>query len=315
MTNPLVSVVIPTYRRPELLVRAVESALRQSYTRIEIIVVSDGPDAPTAQAVAEIGNERVRLIELEVKGGGCAARNAGVAAAGGEWIAFLDDDDEWLPEKVARQLTAVQDSSAKFPIAACRTYVNRGITNTVWPARRPGPNEPLSEYIFCRSSMAQGEGLFITSMLLTSRELLTQVPFGTNVARHQDTDWLLRAKQVEGSELVWVWEPLMIFNLEVTRTSVSRSPSAVPSIQWERGNPLLTRKARAFFLATQVAPRVRIFSQPWMAARMLYEFFVKSEVSLTSLTLMIGLLFTSPGFRNFLIARRKGTDSLGHSAA
>jgi glycosyltransferase involved in cell wall biosynthesis len=312
--NPSVTVVIPTYRRADLVVRAIASALRQTYEPLEIIVVSDGPDAATEEAVERLADPRVRLIVLSEKGGGCAARNAGIAAAAGKWMALLDDDDEWLPEKLAKQIAIVEESGLRHPIAACRVLVNRGISNEVWPTRPPAANEPLSEYIFCRSRMAQGEGLFITSMLLASRELLLQVPFRTDVARHQDTDWLLRATQVAGTGLVWAWEPLMIFNLEVTRTSVSRSPSALPSIQWERGNQLLTRKARGFFLATQVAPRIRLFAQPWLALRTIYEFFAKCRPTGKSLTLLVALMFTSPGFRNFLIARR-GRKELLHKAA
>ncbi len=82
----LVSVVIPTHRRPQWVVCAIESALGQSYAQLEVIVVIDGPDTETMPALQRFNDERLRVIELEVNIGGSEARNAGVRAARGEWV-------------------------------------------------------------------------------------------------------------------------------------------------------------------------------------------------------------------------------------
>ncbi|HSJ35606.1 MAG TPA: glycosyltransferase family A protein [Acidimicrobiia bacterium] len=103
---PLVSVIIPTRDRLPLLQRALESVFNQSYANLEIIVVDDGSTDGTAETLAK--DERIRLIRLEESVGGAAARNRGIAAAKGELIAFLDSDDEWLPEKIAAQVSLFQ---------------------------------------------------------------------------------------------------------------------------------------------------------------------------------------------------------------
>src|SRR5579863_7499544 len=102
--EPIVSVVVPTRNRPELVVRAVSSALAQTLTRMEVIVVIDGPDEDTARALAEIRDDRLTVIALPSSLGGSEVRNIGAQHSRGEFIAFLDDDDEWSPNKLQRQL-------------------------------------------------------------------------------------------------------------------------------------------------------------------------------------------------------------------
>ena len=96
-----ISVVIPAYNAEGCVVRAVESVLAQSRPAMEVIVVDDGSRDATA-AVAERFGPAVRVLR-QANGGPAAARNHGVREAGGEWIAFLDADDAWLPQKLERQ--------------------------------------------------------------------------------------------------------------------------------------------------------------------------------------------------------------------
>jgi glycosyltransferase involved in cell wall biosynthesis len=101
---PLVSVIVPTRDRPQLVAGAVRSALDQAGVRVEVCVVDDA----SAEPVVLPADERVRLIRLEPPARGpAAARNAGLAATTGELVAFLDDDDVWLPGKLARQVEAL----------------------------------------------------------------------------------------------------------------------------------------------------------------------------------------------------------------
>lgn len=110
-SEPIVSVVIPTLNRPHLVVRAVRSALAQTLHTIEVVVVVDGPDNLTIEALGTLEGSRVVIKTLPCNVGPAGARNAGVEAARGRWVAFLDDDDEWAPHKLAIQLSAVQSSS------------------------------------------------------------------------------------------------------------------------------------------------------------------------------------------------------------
>jgi glycosyltransferase involved in cell wall biosynthesis len=103
-TTPLVSVVLPTFNRAHLLKSALASVLSQTYKNLEIIVVDDASTDDTQQVVAVIKDHRLRYIRHVATKGGSAARNTGILAAIGSYIAFLDDDDEWYPEKVEAQL-------------------------------------------------------------------------------------------------------------------------------------------------------------------------------------------------------------------
>jgi len=98
--SPLVSVIIPTYQRPALLLRAVRSALAQTFSQLEVIVILDGPDPASEEALKEINDARLRLVPLPSRVGGSETRNTGVRNACGQWVAFLDDDDEWLEHKI-----------------------------------------------------------------------------------------------------------------------------------------------------------------------------------------------------------------------
>ena len=102
--TPRVSVVIPTRNRQHLLPFAVRSVLDQTFRDLEVLVVDDASEDRTSDVVAGFSDGRVRYLRQDPRQGGAAARNAGVRASRGDFIAFLDDDDEWLPEKLEQQM-------------------------------------------------------------------------------------------------------------------------------------------------------------------------------------------------------------------
>ena len=118
MTAPVVSVIIPTRNRPTLVTRAVASALNQPGQSVEVVVVIDGPDSATVAALSVVAEPRLRVIELAERSGGARARNVGIEAARGKWVAFLDDDDEWLPHKLEKQLACAAQSPARYPVVS-----------------------------------------------------------------------------------------------------------------------------------------------------------------------------------------------------
>ena len=102
--GPLVTVIIPTRDRADLLPRAVASALGQTWTALEILIVDDGSVDDTAGVLAGFDDPRIRVLRRHTPGGVSAARNEAVRAARGDYLALLDSDDEWLPKKTERQL-------------------------------------------------------------------------------------------------------------------------------------------------------------------------------------------------------------------
>lgn len=110
--TPQVSVVVPTRNRRRLLLRTLATVRAQRDVDLEVVVVDDGSADGTADAVAALGDARITVVRHDRAGGVSAARNAGLAQARAPWVAFLDDDDLWAPDKLAAQLAAATDEGA-----------------------------------------------------------------------------------------------------------------------------------------------------------------------------------------------------------
>jgi len=108
--NPTVSVIIPTYNRAHLISRAIKSVLNQTYQDFELIVVDDGSTDNTEEVIQNFKDKRIKYFRHKINRGGNMARNTGLKNSKGQYIAFLDSDDEWLPEKLEKQLKVFAES-------------------------------------------------------------------------------------------------------------------------------------------------------------------------------------------------------------
>jgi len=117
---PKVSVIIPTYNRALLIRRAIASVLRQTYQDFEIIVIDDCSDDNTHVMVENFKDKRIRYIKHLENKGSAAARNTGIKIAQGEYIAFQDSDDEWLPEKLERQMNVFNNAPPEVGVVYTR---------------------------------------------------------------------------------------------------------------------------------------------------------------------------------------------------
>lgn len=122
--TPLVSVIIPTFKRSDFLVRAINSVLSQSYGNVEIIVVDDNNEDEFRDKLKEVLRPMVesnllRYVKHEVNKGLPAARNSGIRESKGQFIAFLDDDDVWLAEKLEKQMDLFQRLPAEYGLVYC----------------------------------------------------------------------------------------------------------------------------------------------------------------------------------------------------
>jgi glycosyltransferase involved in cell wall biosynthesis len=254
--QPRVSVVLPTRNRPHLVGRALRSALAQTARDLEVRVVLDGPDEATAAVLAQFTDERVHVERTRQSRGHPGAMNAGVAGACAPWIAFLDDDDEWMPEKLALQLRTAEASSHAEPIVSCRFVARDDRGDRVWPRRVPAPGQPISEYLFRPRSPFFGDGLLLNSTLLAPTDLLRRMPLDETLSRHADLDWVLRvgAEAGVGIEFVPGDEPLAVWNGDSAHVRVSGQPDWRFSREWiERRRGEVTPRAYASFLLTWVA--------------------------------------------------------------
>lgn len=139
--NPGVSVIIPTYNRAQLLRKAILSVLEQTCKDFEIIIVDDASTDKTREVVKEFDDKRIRYIYHDKNQGGAAARNTGIKAAKGEYIAFLDSDDEWLPHKLKKQIKILEkyeDISVVYSnfvvIDGSDKFINLGFNQNQFPS-------------------------------------------------------------------------------------------------------------------------------------------------------------------------------------
>lgn len=253
--DPSVSVVITTRQRADLLPRALNSALNQTHPPAEVVIVVDGPDQATTAFLETLTDPRIRIVALNQQMGGCAARNIGVDHATSDWIAFLDDDDEWRAEKLQAQLKVAARCKAQYPIISCRVLARTPEGRMfVWPKRRPAVGEHLSDYILSRNTMTQGEGLITTSMIMAPRQLLLRTRFTPGLRRHQEWDWLLRATASAEADIVIAWDVLATWFIEENRESMSRMNVWRTSFDWISSvRRLVTRRAYASFLLVFVS--------------------------------------------------------------
>ena len=123
MNKPLVSVIIPTYNRADMIKRAINSVYNQTYDNFEIIVVDDASNDNTIEVIGNYKDERIKYLKLEDNQGQCFARNRGIEISKGEYIGFLDSDDEWLPLKLEKQLECFNKGDASLAAVYGFSYV------------------------------------------------------------------------------------------------------------------------------------------------------------------------------------------------
>lgn len=183
--GPLVSVVIPTYKRNDTLLRAIDSVYSQTYKNLEVIVVDDNAEFPEIREANEknlIKYPNVVLIKNEKNLGGGLSRNAGIKVASGEYIAFLDDDDEYLPEKIEKQLDLmIEKKSDNIAVIYCYAEMIN-VDGSVYTYINDNEGVALLENIeHC---------LAPTSFWLCDKEKLLSVGAFENISSRQDASLL-----------------------------------------------------------------------------------------------------------------------------
>lgn len=169
---PLVSVIIPTYNRREYVRLAIESALAQTYTDFEIIVIDDGSTDGTGEALRAYDG-RIHYIFKANEGNAAAARNYGMSIARGEYIALLDSDDLWLPDKLLRQMETMLDDSDLGLVSG-----HVGVIDATGTVIDPGPKHPWQiESVVLPSDIVLRSPLHASTLLVRRRFMDADLPF------------------------------------------------------------------------------------------------------------------------------------------
>ena len=184
--NILISVVIPSFNSRGGLARSVDSALKQTYQNIEIIVVDDNnPDTDARKNTEDImskykDNPKVIYLKHEKNKNGAAARNTGIKASKGQYIAFLDDDDEWMPEKLEKQLEYIQEHHG-YDCVYCLSSMNGKREYII-----PFEDNAIVPLLMNRTKM------FTPSLMFTKTSLDSIGGFDESFRRHQDYELLVK---------------------------------------------------------------------------------------------------------------------------
>lgn len=222
-TQELVSVVIPAYNAAGFIARAVDSVLAQTWQRREILVVNDGSTDATVQVLEAYG-DAIRVIH-QANGGLSSARNRGIKEAAGELIAFLDADDRWLPDKLARQV-AILAANPEIGFCSTRTRVEApdGTASGEWLC--PQLEGTLLRTLFLRNGSIPGSG----SGVMARRHLFDRVGrFDQTLRSLEDIDMWMRLAAVTG--YACIDEPLTVIvkhpdsmsrNLDIMREAALR---------------------------------------------------------------------------------------------
>lgn len=199
-----VSVIIPTRNRSNLLAKAIKSVLNQTYQDFEIIVVDDASTDDTVNMLQKVKriDRRLSVIANKKPLGGAESRNIGLAASSGKWIAFLDDDDTWLPQKLAKQMQAL----AHKPLAiacSCAYRVNYplGFKRIIYTPTL------VSQEKLLRANVLGG-----ASVCLASSSALKQMG-GLDKKLRSSQDWDLWLRLHEKGEIISVAEPLVDYQV------------------------------------------------------------------------------------------------------
>ena len=282
----LVSIIIPTFRRPRQVRLAAESALAQTWTDLEVLVISDGPD-PETRASVEGLDPRLRYLELPSNGGPAAARNAGVEVSRGEWLTFLDDDDSMLPNKVEAEMR-LADPEQPWRMIACRTIYRHEDRDDVWPSQPIGPEGDIGDYILRRPSLFGRPGVIPIQTLLVHRSVLEKIPFSTH-KDHEDWAWLLEAWHLAGARVSFAWEPLVIYNIATTQVSRSRRMNWRDSLAWaEQYRPWLGPRAYSSFVCTKVALKAKRAGD-WQGLRIIAREVMRSRPGALDIAFLTGI--------------------------
>lgn len=248
--RPRFSIVIPAYNRADKIGRTLQSCLAQTDPDFEVVVVDDGSRDGTAERVEAMGDPRIRCIR-QANAGASAARNRGAAEARGEHIAFLDSDDEFLPEKLARLRAAIAAEQGPPAVWYSPLFFHRGEGNRmVKPDRAIAPDERVGDYLFA------ADGLMQTSTLVIPRALFAQTGFDTGLRCLEDLDLCLRLEEA-GARFQMLPEPLVIWYDDQAegRLSYTTRPDEVAA--WARAQAgRLTPRAESGFLARFLVPEI-----------------------------------------------------------
>ncbi len=249
---PLVSVIIPAFNSALFISRTIDTIVAQTMTDWEIVIVDDCSKDDLAAALhSYLDRYPIRIIRHVQNVGPSIARNTGIATARGRFVAFIDADDGWLPEKLARQVeTTLARPDPDRVFCLTKSYVELGIgRRIIRPLRAKRPNERMDEFIFVTGGFCQ------TSAYFTGRALAEQIGF-RNLPTGEDHMFAIDLCNA-GADYILIDEPLVIYDNRIRSGRLSQDTSL-----WRRQQFLamlhddLSAKAALGYRSRNIGPSI-----------------------------------------------------------
>lgn len=240
-----VDVVIPTMGRPSLRA-AIESVRAQTGVRVRLHVILDDPAAMAGVREFLLDDE---LIVTSGRTGGANARNVGLRASSGRWVAYLDDDDWWEADKLSTQLAAMEAQGAGVGLCGAVFHETGGGTRLL-PRSSPA-GMAFADYIVARPDLTFGRSLVQSSCLVVDRSRAADVEWDATMPKHQDWDYALRLVR-SGAKIGFTPRPLVHIQ-QGSSGSISNLRAWEASRVWfERHSDAMSARGRGDFIASHV---------------------------------------------------------------
>ncbi|MEZ7213275.1 glycosyltransferase family 2 protein [Klebsiella spallanzanii] len=250
-----ISVIIPTIGRNSL-ERTLSSVLNQTYDVSQIIICYDGDDYEHfgigINEICSCDSSKIVVINCGPFNGGNNARQMGIEIASSQYIALVDDDDEWLPCHISSFFEMITDIKHDYILySSGAIFMVDGLKVGERPTRMKKENETFSEYIFTKKSLGWEHGFIQSSIMIFSKSLVEKVPFDKKLRFHQDVDWILRV-QKSGLPYIYKQNPVKTVIYNSTNDSVSKKIRADQSFEWAKtAFDTIDKRCLGDFLLTQ----------------------------------------------------------------
>ena len=192
INNTMISIIIPCFNSSKTISRALISVFCQSYTNYEIIIIDDGSSdiLITEDIILSFKNPKICLIKHTNNLNGAAARNTGIKNAKGKYIAFLDADDEWLPEHLKESIIVLQNNKSDLIYSKCLVKTSH-YPDLTMPKIGIASDEKIGNYLFINA------GFISTPSIIIKTNIAKKILFNSELIRHQDYDFLLRLENAD----------------------------------------------------------------------------------------------------------------------
>lgn len=268
MKDIFFSIVIPAYNASESIVTTLDCVAAQTYQHFEVIIIDD-KSADADQLAAVVQSEKysqlnINLVLSQEKLNGSGARNKGIDLATGDYISFLDADDEWHKDKLLESLKVIEKLEAegkqKFIIFSQVNIIQDGAFLKVMPMQPVARDETVAEYLFgCY-------GFIQTSTLVMKREYAQDIKFDPKYIRHQDYDFCIRADK-KGYDFVMIEQPLANYHLVTKFGSKHKGESVKYSFFWlDAMKPWLTQRDINTYKAYKLPLRYKMDGKSFQAS-------------------------------------------------